>query len=242
MPSPRITALLLLALLAPGPAAAEAPPPPLESLHEILSSPDFGGEAGTWGIRLRRPSERRPPAGRPSPWAEQIAAVLSLFLKALLAAGAALVLLGGARALWHFLRARRRGPRPPRGASRSAVTERARPLDPHALAGQAALLYAEGRGREAWACCLACCLACVERARGLRIPPGAAEYECLALVRERAPDEAPFCESLIRHWVAAAYAGRLPAESAFGEALAGCRALLALPPAPSGGASRGIPL
>jgi hypothetical protein len=60
--------------------------------------------------------------------------------------------------------------------------------------------------------------------RGVRFPPGATEYRCLALLRSQAGGRnrelgGPFAAGLIRHWVALAYGGSNPPEGAFEEAV-----------------------
>jgi hypothetical protein len=56
--------------------------------------------------------------------------------------------------------------------------------------------------------------------RGIRFPPGATEYRCLGLVRQKDRElGGPFAAGLIRPWVALAYGGSNPPEGAFEEAL-----------------------
>jgi hypothetical protein len=198
---------------------------PAAELEKILEQ-DMGGLQKTWGIRFKKQRENPPLFDINIPWLELFQMTGAHILRGfLILAIAALVL--AAVIYWY----RHRGP--PWSPDRPSVVSlpnSAGPASPQALLEEAGRLYRQGLSREAWGRCYAASLEALRLRWGLRFPPGATEYRCLALVRLRGarftgPEEpyrgieASFA-GLIRHWVAFFYGGIVPPEGAFEEALA----------------------
>jgi hypothetical protein len=211
---------------------------PEEILGEVLSSPDFGETREGWGIRFKRqeygPLPEYPLPRRIGLIKQGFAYVLKFCL--ILALGGAVVFI--------FLR-RQKFPREPAlpkdRVSRTSPTPP--PDDPRVLLARAELCQKQDRYREAWALCFGGAIAAYNRYRGIPFPPGATEYECLALVRAAAETspaartgsgEAGDFAALVFCRVSLAYGGRVPDPEAFENSLAFCRSLL-----PSGDGERG---
>jgi hypothetical protein len=226
---------------------------PREELREILER-SAGSQQKTWGIRFKDTAEESPPWIE-IPWMEFFQKAGAWVLRGILVLLiAALILAAGIYAY------RRRGrflPRNlPSAVSRQNPAEEPPPL---ALLEEARRLYRRGLFRDTWGLCYAAALGAFQQRWGLRFPPGATEYRCLALVRHWAGQgrlgpgeaeavalEAAFAV-FIRRWVPYFYGGILPPEGALEEALAWVESLCKIPvpvkkPAPvenPGGAAGG---
>ncbi|MCL2069577.1 MAG: hypothetical protein FWH19_01145 [Treponema sp.] len=231
------TILLICIFLAPlfTPLAANAedlPPVPaasVESLNEILSSRDFGGEREGWGISLKNPRERREvPELELSSWMERLRQIFGALLRFFVIASIALFL---SFSIFYLLKYH-----PPSFWRRAKfrAAGRADPLlaaeSPESLFSRAEEFYSRGQLRQAWAACLAGNMGAYSRHYSVSFPADATEYGCLKLLRELlsslpvpAADEG-FAE-LVGSWVFFAYGGRLPAEGAFQRALAHGRSI-----------------
>jgi hypothetical protein len=198
---------------------------PEEELEKILEQ-DMGGRRKTWEVRLRNWKEDDSPLRMMEiPWIEFFHKAGSYFLRSfLILVIAGLVLAAGI--YWYRHRERSRSP-----AQSSVVLPDSQPPPPQALLEEAEALYRRGFLREAWGRCYAASLEALKLRWGLRFPPGATEYRCLALVRlrgarfrEQAEPATELAEAsfagLIRHWVGFFYGGIVPPEGAFEEALA----------------------
>jgi hypothetical protein len=230
---------------------------PEELLAEILSSRDFGDEREGWGIRFknRRESGAVSPYFLPA-WMESIKRGFAAVFRF------CLILALGGGAVFLLLRLGKQG-RELSSSLGGSARELFKPRreDPAVLLNRAELFRDQGRYRDAWALCLAGAIAAYERCRGISFPPGATEYECLALVRSAgagtpaagssqdegvrgegspagAPDpgEADGFADLVLSWVSLAYGGKAPGPGAFERSLAFCRSLL-----PPGHGERGAP-
>jgi hypothetical protein len=222
------------------PADAEGEPP-LEELREILASPDFGGEREVRRLKFKEQEqeERPPPSSVYASWMETLRQVIAQALRLLL--GAALAA-GLGYSLYRLLRQGRRG-RPPEGPAGQGWSPPP-PEDPAALLDRARELHRQGRLREAWAACLAGTFAAYSRRRGLLFPRDATEYDCLGLVRaseggEAGPERAAGFETLVRRWVAFAYAGEAPGAGDFERSLGFGRSLLSPVSGPGEEGARG---
>jgi hypothetical protein len=222
---PRTVAVLLVipVFLFP-PGGFTQTPMPAQALEEVLSSRDFGGETEGWGIRLRsreRDKTVELPLFSGPPWAEDV--------REWTARGFRLFLIAAAAGLAGVSLFRLRGPgrgKPPVRMPRDHGIPAGE--GPAALLAKARDRYARGELRAAWAACLAAAFgACESRGRVL-FPPGATEYECLALVRSR-EDGWEITEGfafLVENWISLAYGGAVPRSGAFERVLDFCQSLL----------------
>jgi hypothetical protein len=219
---------------------------PREELREILER-SMGRRQKTWGIRFKE-SKRESPSQMKISWVEFFQRAGAWILRGLLVLFIAALVLAAA-----IYACRRRGPALPRGPPSLSRRESAEAPSPPALLEEARRLYRQGLFRNAWSLCYAASLGAFKLRWGLRFPPGATEYRCLALVRRWAgqgrlgpeepagrPVEAVFA-GFIRHWVAFFYGGILPPEGALEDALAWVESLCGTPapvkkPASGGGA------
>jgi hypothetical protein len=235
--------------------AAEAPFPgdfgaamPAEKLHEIIERNTMSRRK-TWGIRLKEQKGESSPAGKMVFRLDFFQKAGAWILRGILVLGiAALILAAGiygsrGRSLSRNL------------SSKISQPAGAGPPPPSAILEEARRLYRQGLLREAWGRCYAAALGALGQRWGLRFPPGATEYRCLALVRRRAGRGAGSAEELagpvgtafagfIRRWVDFFYGGILPPEGAFEEALAWIGSLCEKPipnPAAEGSAAAGPP-
>jgi hypothetical protein len=236
----------------PAPVEAEAPLPaelgagmPREELREILER-SAGSRQKTWGIRFKDTTEGSR-SWMEIPWLEFFQKAGAWILRGMLVLLiAALILAAGIYA--YRRRGRFRSPDLPSSVSRQNPAEAPPPL---ALLEEARRLYRQGLFRDAWGLCYTAALGAFKQRWGLRFPPGATEYRCLALVRRWAGQgrlgpgdvgpvgvgsmgmgsrgvEAAFAV-FIRRWVAFFYGGILPPEGTLEEALAWVESLCKIP-------------
>jgi hypothetical protein len=200
--------------------------PPLDTLTEILSDKDFGGDITEgWKISRRNPpSKTETPKIEIEPWLEVLGKVAAQTLRVLLAlvivAAAGLVVWRIRKLTYHQPAYKRKKDGELAGFS-ATVDE-----DAAVLLERARRYYEEQHIREAWACCLASSIASYRVRRHINFPLNATEYECLALVRKLDGESARDFALLVGAWVYLAYAGIAPESDAFDTSCAFCGALL----------------
>ena len=201
----------------------------IESLREILASPDFGGERDSWEIRLRHQRQRREieiPEIDSAAWMERIRLIFSYTLRILVILAIAFFLSYVFFWLWKnkmplFL-TKAKPPDSVRIYSNDMF-----PLESsESLFTKAEEFFSNGLIREAWAACLTACLGAFTRKTPISFPVDATEYDCLTLVQKALPAEGAGFEELIQSWVLFAYGGRQPESGAFQEALIYGRSIL----------------
>jgi hypothetical protein len=215
----RSVALLVLAVaLAAGPALrAQAPPKsPKAELKEVLKAPEFQtwSTERTWHWKKVKEVQASPMRGLPD-W---LFKVMGLVLKwaIILAAGSAVIWF-----LWRFLRS-------PRGGWDRAKDRLDAPGDlfgldirpgslPKDVAAAALALWRAGQRRACLSLLYRGALARLVHERGLEVPPGATEGDCLRAAAPALGSEASaYFRELTAVWQALAYAHR---EAEGGEAL-----------------------
>ncbi|QQO10481.1 hypothetical protein [Breznakiella homolactica] len=202
--------------------SAEAGAVPMDTLEEVLASPDFGGERKTWTIQLKDPPEQGESPDFDIPdWTEAIKRGFGYFIRTLLVAAIGAAVVYAAYRLYRY--SKLRTGQPFRKTSRIAPD--AGPDSPEALLEQARKYFDQGFLREAWASCVAAAEGTYEIQGGLTFPADATEYECLAMVTRSGAPGAEGFGTLIRVWVSFAYGGKAPAPESFEETLAFCSAL-----------------
>jgi hypothetical protein len=89
------------------------------------------------------------------------------------------------------------------------------------------VFFEQGNLRLAWGCAAAAAVSSFALYRGLYFPANATENDCAALVNSsvQRADEGRAFGALIGNWVNFAYAGRIPPQESFEEALAFLRSL-----------------
>jgi hypothetical protein len=211
-------------------SAAESPAPitqaPLETLEEIFSSGDFGGEKDGWGIRLKKPIELREAPDFDfdiAPWMEKIKQIFAVTLRVILAAVIA------ALAVMTFLYFRKNYRPKTHIASEVKISSHyaKKGERPELLLEKAQGFYARGEIRIAWGYCFSAAIGFWSLRCGIVFPDNATEYECLRLVRSvETPDTSPseFAD-LVVQWAGLAYGGRRPGEGAFEKAIAHCKTM-----------------
>jgi hypothetical protein len=196
---------------------------PLEKLQAIFDSSDFGSEKETWGIRLKKPLEKRDvPSlkGNMERLKEAFALTLRFFLAALIAALVVLLLF--------YLRKFRRD----RGGGVNRpyikLLHKTHEENPELLLEKALSFHEQGDTRLAWGYCTAAAILSWPFYRGVNFPPNATESDCAGLVSSSCnTEEAQIFGKLIKNWVYLAYAERFPPEGSFEEAVAFCKSLRA---------------
>jgi hypothetical protein len=199
---------------------------PLEILQNIFDAPEFGNEKEVWGIRFKRPFE---PVDIPdvqiNPILERLriifAAVLRFILICLIAALAAFL----------FIYARKLIKTRNSNVKKSTMTvlHGISLKDPEELMKKSINFFEQGSLRLAWGYCTAAAILSWSIYRNLAFPPNATENDCANIVNSVSGNQTEalaFC-ALINHWINFAYAGRLPPEGSFEEALTFCKCLRA---------------
>jgi hypothetical protein len=198
--------------------------PPLEVLDTVLADPDFGGNHEGWGIRFKddQGSKEMPSFVFDSAsWVERIKQVFAATLRIILI----IAIMGiGVYSLLYL----HKWKLPKKAVLENPKSYGIAPVlreSPAWFLARSRKFHAQGQNREAWAACFGASIAALSQ-KGLPIPSGATEYDCLALVREALPDDADGFADLLRHWILLAYGGKAPQEGAFQASLEFCESLL----------------
>jgi hypothetical protein len=195
-------------------------------LKEILASKDFGNEKPSWKIQFRKDRERADPdldialRDLNFPWLKEI---LGIIIRTVIVLAAVFVV------FWSAVYFYRHRPAFTGKKSFAVYGARNAAADPGELLKKAAAFHAEGRIREAWACCFRAFIASLSLHRGIAFPPEATEYEALALAGTTNGDFPRF----VSRWIAFAYGGKTPEEGAFDESVGACRRIIEDSAAPS---------
>ena len=194
---------------------------PLEVLRSVLDSPDFGGERGGFGIRLKNPARRNIPEITVSPWQEIVRRLLAVILRVILITFIA----AAAGFLLYYLYKLGREQIPLRNGKTIQGLPTAAEESPGSLLEQARRFFDQGDTRRAWGLCTAAAIRSWAVYRDFTFPSGATEYDCVTIVREREGGAAEAFAGLVKHWVNLAYGGRVPPEGSFEKAIGYCESL-----------------
>ena len=190
----------------------------LQSLEEILASPDFGSTRETWGLSLKREielREREMTVSEPPPWVLAVRQAFAITLRLFVVLA---IIIAIAMSFYYFKKHYRKPERKKRIRNRQLNEVSAAAESPESLFLKAENFYKNGFFYEAWAACFSGCLAAYTKHHSIHFPKDATEYGCLKLVKKTLADNTGF-EDLVRCWILFIYGGLTPEESAFEKAL-----------------------
>jgi hypothetical protein len=196
---------------------------PLEKLHEILDSPDFGGEKDSWGIRFKNQQEKRDNINFDiNPMIERLRFIFAFILRFII-----IVLIAALIVFIIFYVRRFVYRRNTETEETTMTTLHGIPLgNPELILQRAVDFFEHGNLRLAWGYCTAAGILSWTTFRGLTFPPDATESECVKIVSSSfSGDDVITFNRLINHWINFAYAGRLPPDGSFEEAAAFCKSM-----------------
>ncbi|MCL2210107.1 MAG: hypothetical protein FWC19_08685 [Treponema sp.] len=199
---------------------------PLHILREIIDSPEFEEEKTTWGVRLKNPIELRDtPQIHVNPIFEKIRIIIGYILRSVLVIIIAVL----AVFLFYYTGKFIREKNPAALKSKLTALNGLSSANPDELLEKSVNFHKIGNPRLAWGYCTAAAISVLSMRYNLSFPPNATENEC-ADIAISSPDsvrrdDSEAFRSLINHWVNLAYAGHLPPEGSFEEAIAFCRCL-----------------
>jgi hypothetical protein len=200
---------------------------PLDTLREILDSPDFGGEEDSWGIRFKNKSEL--PEINFNPLVDKLRHIFAVALRLVL-----IVIIAGLFVFLFLYLYKFKGNRSGRiGKAGSPIVKTLldkSSMSPEYLLKKAVVFFEQGNVRMAWGYCTAAAILSYTLYQGVIFPPNATENDCASLVNLKAADnidadKARGFNELMNNWVNLAYAGRFPPAGSFNEALALCESL-----------------
>jgi len=216
-----IIALLLVTCFMPVPAFADETP--IASLQTILESPDFGGEKDSWGIKLKKPLEQMDMPNINTDFIEELRKIFAIILRFIL-----IIIIAGLLVLLFYYLSKLRTKKPGKTKRSAASILQKKPIeDPKILLGKAIKFHERGETRLAWGYCTAAAIWSWPTYQGIVFPPNATESDCASLVISKANNnsQAHTFNKIIKHWVYFAYAGKLPPEGSFEEAINLCKNL-----------------
>ena len=200
---------------------------PLDSLQVILDSPDFGGERDGWGIRLKHEPEKKPREKNINinPLFEKIKQVFAIVLRILLAA----VVVFLAVLIFINVRKFRTGKSLFKKSTSKGIIDDIHKKNPNELLAKSQECFEKGLLKEAWGLCIAALFRALSVYRGIEFLPGATEYECLnkaSSEEQGLPVQTvtPLIE-FVNYWIAFAYAGKVPPNENYLQAVSFCGSL-----------------
>jgi len=191
---------------------------PLETLQEILSSPDFGSEKDAWSIRLKRPPETRQPREADTETLNRIQRIVAHTLRFVLIS----LIAGFIIFLIIYIKKNYLKKTTEKRESPENILKSLREIDPKLLLEKAVKFNDMGEKRLAWGFCTAAAIQSMHVYHGILFPPNATENDCAQIVKEKAADSSEKFSELIKNWIHFAYAGRFPPENSFNEAVEFC--------------------
>jgi hypothetical protein len=197
---------------------------PLETLQEIYSSPEFGSEKDSWGIRLKNKPEVKEPKDYNF---DNIVSGIRKFFSSGLRLILIVIIAGLAVFLFFFVRRSINERKFVSKDSSMTIMRGISMLNPDELLKKSLEFFEQGNLRMAWGYCTAAAILSWSFYRNIVFPPNATENDCADIVGSAPcdPEENKAFRTLINHWISFAYAGRVPSEGSFEEAAAFCKAL-----------------
>ena len=197
---------------------------PIDVLKQILSSPDFGGNKDTWGIRLKNQKEHDIPEINFS-WIRKVKDFFGYLLFTLLIIT---IIIAAGYIILKLYRARRNSA----GAAgikektwKSFFVKAGEAANPEELLAKACLLHDQGMIREAWAKCFLAAIAIYSIQSNLNFPLDSTEYDCLSIVKKANASSAKDFGDLVLFWTSLAYGGKAPDNDNFKKAVEFCYSL-----------------
>jgi hypothetical protein len=194
---------------------------PMEKLHGILSSPDFGGEKDSWGIRFKKQQEERDNFNF-NPSMEKLRFIFAFILRFII------VVLITALIIFIIFYVRRFAYKRNSGTEEPAITilHGISLGNPELILQRAVEFFEQGNLRLAWGYCTTAGILSWTVYCGLSFPPDATESECVKIVSSSFDnDKVITFNRLINHWINFVYAGRLPPDGSFEEAVDFCKSM-----------------
>ncbi|MDR2143207.1 MAG: hypothetical protein LBP29_02425 [Treponema sp.] len=199
--------------------SAPLPEKSAEELKEILASKDFGNEKPGWKIQFKK--NEKPDSNFDLTWRDLdfpwLKEVLGIIIRTVITLAVVFVLAWSAG---YFYRHRQVFTGGKKNSAAYGIRNAA--VAPAELLKKAVIFHAEGRIREAWACCLRAFIAALSLRWGIAFSPETTEYEALVLAGTKNGDFPRF----VSRWIAFAYGGKTPEKGAFDESVEACRRVI----------------
>jgi len=199
---------------------------PLDALHIILKSPDFGGERDSWGIRLRNQTQEDTPTFNNERLLEFFERLREFFANSLFIVLISLIIALTVFLIIFFLKTRKNKKAKMRFAGNPAlrILGQNSIKNPNLLLEKALNYHEQGNIRLSWGYCTSAAIWFLQIYRGLVFPPNATENDCAKIfsLKSENQKEVNAFNSLINHWVYLAYGGINPPAESFNEAIKFC--------------------
>jgi len=194
---------------------------PLETLKTILDSPDYGSAEETWGIRFKNRQEQQSEEIEfDSTLMQRLQQVFAYTLRLILIIIIACLLVF---LIIYFKKFKRNNKNMSDNFTEDIIFN-PNEEDPKLLMEKAVNFHKQGKIRLAWGYCTAASVQSWSLYRGLSFPVNATESECADIVKEKSDNSREadsFCK-YIKNWIYLAYAGKIPPEGSFEEAVNFC--------------------
>ncbi|MCL2720772.1 MAG: hypothetical protein FWD47_05480 [Treponema sp.] len=198
---------------------------PIDALQTILDSPDFGEIEYIWSVRPKNQNdeinENRKEYYFPWHLRELIAKILMILLIILFTGFAIFLFI-------YFYRNKSYRTKSKNSYNATFLKDINTVLEPKLLLENALRFHEMGNIRLAWGYCTAAAIYSWSAYQNIIFHPNTTENECAALVNSKNDTaQAKEFSKLIKHWIHLAYAGRLPPDGSFEQAITHCYSLRA---------------
>ncbi|MCL2266686.1 MAG: hypothetical protein FWC17_02825, partial [Treponema sp.] len=211
-----VTAVIFALFLMPENIYADDDPP-YEILQTILDSPDFGGEEETWSIRFKNNNVNNNDINVDSELIERIQKISARILQIIL-----IVIIAGTLVLLfiYFKKYKYNKPDKKNYATQKIILKN-QTENPEYLLEKALNYHEKGELRLSWGYCAAAAIKSWTVCKNIAFPPDAAETDCAAIINSMNGESqsAQNFDRLIKNWVYLVYAGKVPPDGSFNEAV-----------------------